>query len=1011
VTCLFIDIVGSTDLTVTLGPERMQRLLAGAFGELSAIVEDQGGVVEKFIGDAMFALFGAPTAHADDPLRALRAAEACAERIRSRPREAAIAVRVGVETGEALVDLEATSRERQRMAVGACVNVAARLQQHAEPGEILVGPVCHDAMAASGEFAPAGTLALKGFGDVAAWRLVRTTGAPRAPLPFVGREADLERLRAAFEHARTGAAGRALVIGPPGQGKTRLAEEFLRRLGPAVRVLEARCRPSAETTARPPLRQLLTSDLAELGGDAEPGLDAVTSRLRALLPHPEEAREVASVLCHSAGSSVDQRLLAHVPRDAQEEFVAAWRRYLAALARERPVVLRLEDVHWADPSFLRLIDRVTLGERMPLFTLATARPEFAESAHLSPREGSVIELEPLEASSALALARSAGAADARAVERAEGNPLFIIELARATHAAGRDLPITIHGAIAARLDELSPPERELLQRAAVVGEAFGVRDAALLAEREPTDVAGSLGRLAHLRFVQPVRQGYRFHHALVHDLAYGRLPVAERMRLHARYAEEGVHRDEAEILAHHWWEALRPPDGDWVWEDRAQRSAMRGQAIEAHLGAADRLIDRLAHEQALAVLDRALKLAEAPRDVGRIEAAIGLVHARNAQGELAWEHRLRALQSYARGGLAPPAGLYADLLEIPAFNWGYYRRLPDEREVLRLMAEGERLARASGDEVALARLLTHRAVFTRDHAASAEALAIVEGAADPAPHAEAFHRLAMAQFITGDVAQARSLFERVCDRLLAAGARINEPEALTYRTLLVFHLGDLATADRVTDRLLAISEQRSPHTESHALAARALVEFGRGDWTGLGQTASRLADLVARHPDATWCLLGAAPVWQGAVADVLAGRGLSERAVDLVSQMVPQSISVQASSLMVPRIMAGAPWSEPDALAAYAPHARLWDRQEIWDPCRLQLALAYALLRRWDDLRGMLPRFDELAAKGAPLLGAFAAAVREEIAAAGGGPTPTHHALRALGYRGLSELLAYRPPA
>jgi hypothetical protein len=142
------------------------------------------------------------------------------------------------------------------------------------------------------------------------------------------------------------------------------------------------------------------------------------------------------------------------------------------------------------------------------------------------------------------------------------------------------------------------------------------------------------------------------------------------MRLHARYAQEGVHRDEAETLAHHWWEALRPPDADWVWEDRAQRSAMRFEAIEAHLAAASRLIDRLAHEEALAILDRTQTLTEEPRDLARVETMIGLVRARNAQGDPAWEHRLRALDWHTRAGQTAPASLYADLLEIPAFNLG-----------------------------------------------------------------------------------------------------------------------------------------------------------------------------------------------------------------------------------------------------------------------------------------------------------------------------------------------------
>src|SRR5262249_24140764 len=333
--------------------------------------------------------------------------------------------------------------------------------------------------------------------------------------------------------------------------------------GPAVRVLRARSRPSAETTARPPLRQVLASDVVGATGERNLHAADVASRLGALFRDAADGTHLASVLSHSAGLSVDERLLAHAPRDVEEEFVAAWRRYLAALARERPTVLHLDDVHWAEPSFLRLVSRATAGERVPLLTLATARPEFAESAHLRAGEGLVIELEPLDAASALALSRSAGTTDERALERAEGNPLFIIELARAPRSADHDLPITVHGAIAARLDELSVAERELLQRAAVVGETFSVRDAALLAGREPADVAGSLGRLAHLRFVQAVRQGYRFHHVLVHDVAYNRLPVTERMRLHAHYAEEGVDRDDAEVLAHHWWEALRPPEGNW----------------------------------------------------------------------------------------------------------------------------------------------------------------------------------------------------------------------------------------------------------------------------------------------------------------------------------------------------------------------------------------------------------------------------------------------------------------
>src|SRR5262249_15329311 len=272
-------------------------------------------------------------------------------------------------------------------------------------------------------------------------------------------------------------------------------------------------------------------------------------------------------------------------------------------------------------------------------------------------------------------------------------------------------------------------------------------------------------------------------------------------------------------------------------------------------------------------------------------------------GEEAWAHRQRAFDWYRRGSLTPPAVLYADLLEVPAFNWGFFHKLPDEQEVLRLMAEGERVAREANDAVALARLLIQRAFFSQDAAASAEALAIVEGAVDPAPFGEAFHRLAHAQFLAGDIARAKSLFDTVFDRLLAEGARLNEPEALTFRTLLMVHLGDLDGAAAVATRNLELSEGRSPHTQGHGLAGQALVQFGRGDWAALSTTKDRLEALVWAHPEASWCILAAGAAWQGAVANIVSGHGLSQRSVELVGRLVPQSAPVQASSLMVPRIM------------------------------------------------------------------------------------------------------------
>jgi len=240
VTCVFIDIVGSTNLGQRLGPERMQRLLSDSFREISAIATAAGGTVEKYIGDEVFILFGAPVGHVDDVRRALRVADACA-RLPTSAHEA-VAVRVGVETGEALVDLAAVE-DRQRMAVGTCVNVAARLQGRADAGQVLVGPTCHAAAGSFGLFADVGELDLKGVGKVPAWRLLQIVEGSDVPLAFVGRNAELARLRSAFDRTRGGRATLALVTGEAGIGKSRLVEEFARSVTAEARSLRTRIRP------------------------------------------------------------------------------------------------------------------------------------------------------------------------------------------------------------------------------------------------------------------------------------------------------------------------------------------------------------------------------------------------------------------------------------------------------------------------------------------------------------------------------------------------------------------------------------------------------------------------------------------------------------------------------------------------------------------------------------------------------------------------------------------------
>ncbi|MGH2498501.1 MAG: ATP-binding protein, partial [Candidatus Limnocylindria bacterium] len=631
---------------------------------------------------------------------------------------------------------------------------------------------------------------------------------------------ELAALRAAFRRARAGGAALALIVGPPGQGKTRLVEEFLEPLSAEARILRARCRPGSESGVSTPLRQFLEADALD-GTRA-----ALATRLAALGVLAAELERIGAALAHSAGLEVDRRLLSLHPQEREEELALAWRRYAAALGRERPTVLWVEDLHWAEPLVARMLDRVA-GADAPVLVVATARPELDTTAvHSGPLR---LDLGPLDPPSAVALARSAGAADAGRSGRAEGNPLFIIELARARVEAGDELPLNVHGAIAARLDELAAEERELLQRASVIGETFEAADVALLAERDAGRVGGALDRLIHLRYVAAAERGYRFHHALVRDVAYGRLPIADRMRLHARYARDGADPEDAEALAHHWWEALRPPDAEWVWEGEGGLSEMRREALRAHLAAAERLADRFAHERAIEVCTRALAFADGAGEIAEVEAAVGDAYARNAQGDEAWEHRLRAIAAHRRAGMPASPAFYAAMLEVPTFGWGLFRRLPDERLVLELLDEGLRAARAGHDEVALAALLVQDGRFRRAPAELDEALAVVDAAADRPAHANALQRIGQMRIYRGEVARAAPVYRRV-DELIRAGARVDEGDVLAIRVLGVFLEGDLGRADEYATRSAALNATSSAHARHHSLGARGLVLLGRGDW-------------------------------------------------------------------------------------------------------------------------------------------------------------------------------------
>jgi class 3 adenylate cyclase len=987
VTSLFIDVVGSTELTVTLGPERLKSALDHAFTELRTVIEREGGTVEKYIGDAIYALFGAPVAHPDDPERALRAAAGARAWSASRgPAEIPFGVRVGLETGEAIVDLAAAADTKQQMSVGAVVNTAARLQQRAEPGQVLVGPVAHDATADVATFTPLGTIDLKGLGQIEAWALEQLHGVVgRRRLPFVGRDAELELLRLAHRRAKARSV-LALVSGPPGQGKTRLVEEFLGG-NPGLRLLAARCRPGGEVGALAPLRELLIGDQGE---------DALDPLVAGAIADPTERTRVQDALAHSAGIRASGALAGLGKDERDDELLNAWRKLVRGLGAREAVALWVEDVHWAAPEVVALIDRLSLAGE-PVLVIATARPEFAEAAGIRPGgDRFFIDLDALEADAARALASSAGRDDAGAIARAGGNPLFIVELARARDPGG-ELPLTVQGALGARLDDLDADDRALLAHGAVVGETFAASDAAVLSGRDRAGAARTLARLAERQYLDPVDGRYRFHHSLLRDVAYGRLLVADRMRLHARYARE-AELDDVEVLAHHWWAALGGPEAEWVWRGDSALAAMRRDAYAAHLAAGRKHGLLFAADRAAAFFDRAYALADDER--GRAEAKHGLAdaYAQDLRGDDAWQAYQDAREHYLAAG-DPPAELYIGALKV-LMRIGSFHRVPTQAERGALAVEGQRIARAGGDPGTLARVLVYSAFRDMDPGSEAadpellaEALRLSEGS-DPATRREILGWEAENHIRAMRIADALAVFDQM-EALPGVMTELDRMEYLRGRALIALRRGSLPELASVAERLLATSRQAGPHLRTHAEVYASHLAFARGEWDEVARLATDADQLIRSSPTTVFCVSAGIMLANGAVVHARAGRAEEARAlirqVDAIAyeKVVPAALKAMGLAFTGDRVAIDV---TPQNVTSRLPF----------------LAAAAVATRRHDEALALAEALEADARGGARFYAALAQAVREEVARDRGGAPPTHALLKEIGYAGWSDVFSAR---
>ena len=663
---LFCDLIGSTALGEQLDPETLREVVQRYFNEMRAVIERHGGTVEKFIGDAVMAVFGVPRVREDDALRAVRAAidmqSALAEANVAFERDLGVRIeaRIGVHTGEVIAGDPAAG---ESFVSGDAVNVAARLEQAAEPGEILIGETTHRLVRAAVIAEPTQPLRLKGKSEpVPAYRLVVVEpGGEMLPrrldAPLVGRERELDALKKAFQEAATSSQVRLLtVIGEAGLGKSRLALELLSEVGGKARVLRGRCLPYGEGITFWPVNEILEQ---AAGIEATESSAEACERVEQLLP-PEQAhlgRRLAAMLGGGGTSG-----------PIQETYLAV-RRWLEHFAAGGPVVVLLDDIQWGEEAFLDLVQYLaTFVTSSPLLLLCLARPELLEVRTDWGEVGEAIRLEPLEAASGGAMVanllggdRTSDEVVSTIVRAASGNPLFIEEMLRMLVDQGAielqgerwvvigDLgsvgaPETVQAVIAARLDRLNAGERNVLQVASVMGEVFWWGAVADLIELAPAETGRRLQALVRKDLIRPdtnaffVEDAFRFGHLLIRDVAYESLPKRTRAGLHeafARWVDEragGRSAEYDEIIGYHAEQArgylmeLAPTD-----ERIATLAAMGADRLSA---SGERALARGDMSAAQNLLSRAVTLIPAS-DRRRVEWLMSLADALAENGKLA----------------------------------------------------------------------------------------------------------------------------------------------------------------------------------------------------------------------------------------------------------------------------------------------------------------------------------------------------------------------------------------
>ena len=776
VTVLFCDVVGSTELGERLDPESVRRVLGRFFETVRDVVERHGGSVEKFIGDAVMAVFGVPVLHEDDPLRAVRAAGEVREEFAALNEElmrdfgSVIGFRIGINTGEVVTGTD------ERLATGDAVNVAARLEQAAGPGQVLLGETTVERVGDAVVLERLADLDLKGKSEpVPAWELreVRAEETRRlSAAPMVGRELELQALRDAFAEALDSHSCRLVtVVGAAGVGKSRLVAEFLGGLDGA-RVVLGRCVAYGDGITYRPVAEVLR-------------------QLRPLETLISDQRVLAAL----------SGLVADDEASSTEEIAWAVRKLLEAAAAERPLVCVFDDVNWGEDTFLDLVEQVAaLARGAPLLVVCMARPDLLDHR---PGWGGVVRLEPLsDDESDLLIAELLGGAGLEESLRerirgaAEGNPLFVeemIAMLRDAHDGEVTVPATIQALLASRLDQLPAPEREVLECGAVEGRVFHLGAVQALAP-EQAQLGAALASLVRKDLVRPDPEqlagdeAYRFRHVLIRDAAYDALPKSGRADLHERLAD--------------WLETASQDvlEGDEVRGYHLEQAYLYRQELAPGVAGDEPVAARAAN-----LLEAAGRRALARLDAGAARNLFERALALRPEADPAVTLRLDLAEVLFLSGDAAAATQAAAEAAGRARETGY--------EVGRLRAElmGARIAALAGSADASGGLL----------ALATEARPVFEAAGDDIALTEAWVGTAWGELVRCQYAAMREAVQRAIDHAGRAGYTRWERELPVWWGTALFY------GPTPVEEVLRWHETESPR---HAIALRqqGVLEAMRG---------------------------------------------------------------------------------------------------------------------------------------------------------------------------------------